>query len=300
LEITPDCASAFVGQTLAAGASLSCDFTLPGYSPAAGSSKPNTATVVVHKTGDPTKKSTVQATAVVNTPLTPPLNLTIDKVNDANGDGTFGEDETGTSGAAVAFKVTITNNSAVAVVIDSISDIWPGATAITPACSTQVVGITLAANGGSVSCDFTVAGYVPPAADGAKVNTVTVTVHEDGKPGNSTSQHDTSTVRGVDVLGEVITHAAPAPLPATGSNTTGLFMAGLALLAMGSFLLLMSNRLSGAPLALRLPRANGSMLFTNNSPVIQRNPGYRAAPSRRAPSTSRTSGRPTRGNNRRR
>src|SRR5205823_134831 len=133
------------------------------------------------------------------------------KTNDADGDGTFGDDETGTAGSAVTFQLTITNNSAVPVVIDSIDDVWPGAAAIAPDCRTKVVGTTLAANGGSVGCVFTVENYVPTNADGAKVNTATVVVHEAGHPSNSTSGTDTSTVRGAEVLGVQITRTLETP-----------------------------------------------------------------------------------------
>ena len=65
--VIPQCVSAFVGQTVAPGASLTCDFTLTGYSPAAGSSLENTATVTVH--GRATDNRAVKRTGPPTLPL---------------------------------------------------------------------------------------------------------------------------------------------------------------------------------------------------------------------------------------
>jgi len=250
LSISPQCAQAFVGQTVAPGQSLTCDFVVPNYSPAAGASLTNEITVNVHDAGNPGKTKTLKSTSTVNTAATPPLNLTVVKTNDANGDGVFTDDETGVENTNVNFRVTITNNSAVPVVIDSVTDVWPGATEFAPACAATIVGTTLAANGGTVSCDFTVANYVPPSTAGAKTNTVTVTGHEPGNPGNTTTQKDDSTVRGEPpaVLGTTVVRA----LPRTGSDTLGLVGIGVLLLALGAGLMMLSSgRIPQAAMALR-------------------------------------------------
>ena len=267
--VIPQCVSAFVGQTVAPGASIPCDFTLQGYSPAAGSSLENTATVTVHDASNPGKKKTVESKSTVRTAATPPLSLTVVKTNDANGDGIFTKDETGVAQANVNFRVSITNSSAVPVVIDSVTDVWPGATEFAPACAASIVGTTLAANGGTVSCDFTVATYVPVSTDGAKVNTVTVTGHQPGDPGNKTTQKDTSTVRGEPpaVLGTTVIRA----LPRTGAaNTVGLVGIAVLLLGLGLGLTLLSGRIPQAAVAFRSSVQATPVMFSRSVLVVER------------------------------
>jgi len=122
------------------------------------------------------------------------LNLSLVKTNDANGDSTFSKSETAkTAGATVPFKAVITNNSTVAVVIDSLTDEWPGQAAFSldSACS-GIVGTTLAA-GASVTCNFSEANYAP-ASGQSKVNTVTTTCHQSGIADNTCKHTDTSIV----------------------------------------------------------------------------------------------------------
>jgi hypothetical protein len=271
LSISPQCAQAFVGQTVAPGQSLTCDFVVPNYSPAAGASLTNEITVNVHDSGDPGKTKTLKSTSTVNTAATPPLNLTVVKTNDGNGDGVFTDDETGVENTNVNFRVTITNNSAVPVVIDSVTDVWPGATEFAPACAANIVGTTLAANGGTVSCDFTVANYVPPSTSGAKINTITVTGHEPGNPGNTTTQKDDSTVRGEPpaVLGTTVVRA----LPRTGSDTLGLVGIGVLLLALGAGLMMLSSgRIPQAAMALRSSVLTAPVMYSR-SVLVERTLG---------------------------
>jgi uncharacterized repeat protein (TIGR01451 family) len=61
------CASAFVGQTVAAGAPLTCTFTEAAYSPADGQSKTNTATVTVGAAGNESNTASGSDTSVVRT-----------------------------------------------------------------------------------------------------------------------------------------------------------------------------------------------------------------------------------------
>jgi len=122
------------------------------------------------------------------------LNLSIVKTNDANGDGTFTKAETAkTAGATVPFKAVITNNSTVAMVIDSLTDAWPGQAAFSldSACP-GIVGSTLAA-GASTTCSFSETNYAP-ASGQSKVNTVSTTGHQVGIPDNTKTVTDTSTV----------------------------------------------------------------------------------------------------------
>lgn len=281
-SINPTCAAAFVGQTVAPGASLTCDFTVPNYSPAAGTSLDNEITVLVHDAGNPGKTKTLTSTSTVNTAATPPLSLTVTKTNDGNGDGIFTKDETGVEGNNVNFRVTITNTSAVPVVIDSVTDVWPGATEFAPACAAQIVGTTLAANGGTVSCDFTVANYVPSSTAGAKTNTVTVKAHDSSNPGNTTTQKDDSTVRGEPpaVLGTTVVRA----LPRTGSDSLGLAGLGILLLALGAGLMMLSSgRIPQAAMALRSSVRPAPFMYSRSGLVIERKLGRtnRRKPQRR-------------------
>ena len=272
LSISPQCAAAFVGQTVAPGDSLTCEFVVSNYSPAAGTSVTNTITVNVHDAGNPGKTKTLTSTSTVNTAATPPLNLTVTKTNDGNGDGVFTKDETGVENANVNFRVTITNNSAVPVVIDSVTDVWPGATEFAPACAAQIVGTTLAANGGTVSCDFTVANYVPSSTAGAKTNTVTVKAHDASNPGNTTTQKDDSTVRGEPpaVLGTTVVRA----LPRTGSDTYALAGLGVLLLALGAGLMMLSSgRIPQAAMALRSSVLTAPVMYSRSVLVERRSLG---------------------------
>ena len=164
-----------IGTVLDPGGSVTCNWIEPDY---AGDpddpAKVNTATVVVCPVTDPDNCGDDDDTSTVTTPPVV-ISLVVDKTNDGNGDGTFTDDETGTAGNPVTFRVTVTNTSSVAVVIDSISDVWPGVVAFQPECEAQFIGVTLAP-GQSLTCQFTIANYVPTTAQGAKVNSATVTV----------------------------------------------------------------------------------------------------------------------------
>ncbi len=278
-----DLCPALLGTVLQPNGTATCTWTESGYAPAPDApAKVNTASVTVTEVDHPGNTATAQDTSSVTTPTLPPppppvLTITVEKTNDADGDGTFTDDEIAPQGSSVAFRALITNTSAVAVVIDSISDIWPGAVGILP-CD-ELIG-TVLQPGQSVVCNFTVAGYVAPVADGPKVNTVTVGVHQDQHPDNVASANDVSTVRSSGVQGEVVTKAPQAPpavssaqaLPTTGAGTAGLLFMGLTLLAVGGFLLLVSSRLPSA-LALRVRRSG--LIYSSGQPTIYRSVAYR-------------------------
>jgi uncharacterized repeat protein (TIGR01451 family) len=179
---------ALVGTTLAAGASVTCDFTLTGYAPAAGQTLVNTVTVVVVEPDVPTNTATDDDTSTVTT--APVLSVVVDKLNDANGDTAFTDTETApTAGQAVPFRAVVTNTSAVPVLVRSLTDVF-GTTTL--AVCADLVGTTLAA-GASVTCSFTVPAY-SPALGGSLVNRVTVVVEEPGTPTNTGTDFDDSTV----------------------------------------------------------------------------------------------------------
>ena len=257
------CAS-LIGTVLQPGASATCEWTEAGYAGAPdAAAKVNTATVVVSQVGHPDNSATADDTSAVTTSPAPPvISITVAKTNDANGDGVFTDDETANAGSTVTFRAVITNTSPVPVVIDSITDIWPGS-AETAECA-ALIGTTVQP-GASVTCEFTVTNYAPNAAAGAKVDTVTVKVHDASDPSNTASAADPSTVRGAapaSVLAEVVTQAPP--LPRTGADIDAMLAIGLALIAAGA-LLMLAQRAAPRPIP---ATARGPVAYNLNPPVI--------------------------------
>ena len=201
-SFSPTCldsaAADVIGQTLAAGASTSCTFTVADYAPPAGEDLIDTVTVIVADVDDDTNTATDMDNSTVSTPEPPPvITLDIVKTNDADVDGTFTDSEVADAeGEAVEFLVDITNTSAVPVVITSLTDLWPGQASFSPTCldsaAADVIGQTLAA-GASTSCTFTVADYAPPAGEDL-IDTVTVIVADVNDDTNTATDMDDSTV----------------------------------------------------------------------------------------------------------
>ncbi|MHB8682485.1 MAG: DUF7507 domain-containing protein [Acidimicrobiales bacterium] len=233
---SPTCATAIVGTTLAPGASATCDFTVPAYAPAAGTSVTNTALVTGCQATLRNNCGAQTATSVVTTIASRgsgSITLVVSKTNDANGSGTYAQTETAQSvGENVPFRVAITNNSQTAVTIVSLSDAWPGAAPFSPTCAAQVIGTTLAP-GASTTCDFTVASY-SPAAGTARTDTVNVVGCQVDLSSNCGTFPANSTVD------------SPPPTAAASSATlafTGppphlqlMLEIGFSLLSLGSFL----------------------------------------------------------------
>jgi hypothetical protein len=241
---SPDCATAVVGTTLQPGDSATCSFTLAGYAPAAGQALTDTAKVTVHDQDNPDNTGSGQDDSTVKTPNNPPLSLTVDKTNNATNNGSFTDTGSTTMGATVTFRVVVTNNSTVPVVIDSLTDEWPGAQPFSPQCAQQVVGTTLQP-GASATCEFALANY-GPAAGSSLTDTAKVIAHQENNPDNKTNGQDDSTVGTPAVLGSEITRtpAAPAPqvLARTGSNhVKPLLELGLLMLLLGGALLLLGR-----------------------------------------------------------
>jgi LPXTG-motif cell wall-anchored protein len=136
----------------------------------------------------------VAGTTSVATPAAPVISVQVVKTNDADGNGTFTDSATAPApGTNVAFRAEITNLSAVPVVIDSITDAYPGVQSF--AVCEGLEDDVLAASredGDSVTCEFSVPGYAP-AAGASVVNVVTATVHEQDTD-NTKSDDDTSSV----------------------------------------------------------------------------------------------------------
>lgn len=214
---SPTCTPAVVGQTIPAGKSITCDFTEPGYAPPAGQSLTDTVDVTVHQSGNPANSTSASASSTVTTPGASTLSVTVLKENNADGTGHWSQTETApTAGQDVPFRATVTNNSATAVVIDSLTDQWPGTAPFSPTCTPTVVGQTVAANGGSIVCKFTEPGYSPPAGQ-SLTDTVDVAVHDAGNPNNSASAHSSSTVttQAVQAISGSILLCDPTGAPTT-------------------------------------------------------------------------------------
>ncbi|HET6810070.1 MAG TPA: hypothetical protein VFH50_03580 [Acidimicrobiales bacterium] len=137
--------------------------------------------------------ATPKITPAPNTSPSP--SISVQKLNNASGGG-YQQNESSTGpGEDVPFRVSVSNTSATALVIDSITDAYAGRT-ITPSCAASFVGRTLepaGQSGDSATCDFTVAGYAP-AAGHSLTDTVNVGGHSSSSPGQTTSGSATSTV----------------------------------------------------------------------------------------------------------
>lgn len=133
----------------------------------------------------------------------PTYSVTIEKTNDADGDGTYTDDETTTPGADVPFQVVITNTGTGDLTVASLDDAWPGLEDALDllgdgvlscddgeATSDLSVGDVIPA-GASLTCTFTVEDYAP-AAGGSLTNTVTLDTDE------TEPVDDTSVVRTPD------------------------------------------------------------------------------------------------------
>jgi hypothetical protein len=233
VPFSPSCASAVVGTTLAAGASVTCDFTLPGYAPTTGSVT-NTALVTACQTTSANNCGQDTDTSTVTTPATQgggSISLVVTKTNAANGSGTYAKTETASGpGASVPFRVVVTNTSNVPVTIESLTDSWSGTAPFSPNCANALVGTTLAV-GGSETCDFTLSGYAP-AAGASKVNTITVVGCS--TTSTCTTGTDTSTVNSPPP-----TAAAGGTLAFTGppAHLQLLLELGFSMVSIGAFVL---------------------------------------------------------------
>lgn len=186
-----------------------------------------------------------------------PITATIDKTNNAAGTGYGKVELAGSPSQDVPFRAVITNTSPVPVVITSLSDSWPGQALFTPSCAQSVVGDVLAANGGSITCDFTITRYSPPAGQWL-VDTVTATLSQldvqsnSTVASNSTTVTNTSTVGTTKVLGEQVSPPTtqglvtqpPTQVLGTQLAFTGIpgwvwtaLEAGLAMMSVGFFVL---------------------------------------------------------------
>src|SRR4051794_4680799 len=137
----------------------------------------------------------------------PALNTGVDKTNDADGNGTYSKSETApAAGAAVPFRVTVSNPTSVPVVVTSLTDTVagvpvPNALPCVVTGGGSIVGTTIPANG-SRTCSFTAAGY-SPAAGNNKTNRVTVTVADLVNPANTQTVFSESAVHTADLKSDL-------------------------------------------------------------------------------------------------
>ena len=169
--------------------------------------------------------------------------ITVQKTNDADDDGTFRNQERGTEGDPVEFKVVIRNVSAVPVVITEITDTFGGQTInICP----ELIGVTINP-GGSETCFFTLDDYVPAPGDLLE-NTVTVRGHSADDDSQTVEASDDSAVNSIEVLGGITDTGTDTStdegttLAFTGAELLVLALMALALIVAGTPLLLITRR----------------------------------------------------------
>lgn len=140
------------------------------------------------------------------TELLPPLSVSVEKTNDANGDGVFTDRETLVVppdhpglGGDVSFRARITNTSTVDVTLESLIDSFESPDGpIDLAVCEDLIGAILGA-GESVECHFTIEDY-RPARGASQTNTVTATVADVGRPDSTAMDADESVVDFVKIL----------------------------------------------------------------------------------------------------
>ena len=169
--------------------------------------------------------------------------ITVEKTNDADGDGTFRNQERGIEGDSVTFKVVIRNVSTVPVVIDEITDTFGGQTInICP----ELIGITINP-GGSRTCFFTLDNYVPAPGELLE-NTVTVRGHSADDETQTVEASDDSAVNSIEVLGGGTGRGTDegTTLAFTGAELLMLALMALSLIAVGMPLVVLTRRRGGS------------------------------------------------------
>jgi hypothetical protein len=172
----------------------------------------------------------------------PSLAISVDALNDADGDGVFSDAENAPAPSAdVNFKALITNIGSTNFEIAGVSHSYSGATGPTQSevCG-ELVGIMLAA-GESLACSFPVPDYSPARGE-SLVNTVMAAGFEVGKGARrGASDSDTTSVETVVTGDEVLAVAIKRNLAFTGTEAARLVALGLLLLAVGGGLISMAR-----------------------------------------------------------
>ena len=175
--------------------------------------------------------------------IEPGIAIKIVKTNDANGDGTFTDNEEARrAGLDVPFKLVIINTGTPDLRITDLTDAFSQTTLDLlndkcPGLSGKVLS-----SGESVTCTFTVNNYSPAATSGGLVNTAEVC--GENMTGDKTDcDNDTSKVRSAEVLGKTITPTPPGGTAFTGSDdAVGFGSVALFLLMLGSGLTYLGYR----------------------------------------------------------
>jgi len=124
--------------------------------------------------------------------------ISVEKLNDADGNGVFTDDETtDMPGDAVTYLVTVTNDGENTVTIDSFSD--DVYTSLNDGDFNQTLTGVALAPGESISVTFN--GSSPASEDAAKVNTFNVSAVDDD--GDVASAEDDTTVRSPNIIPEI-------------------------------------------------------------------------------------------------
>jgi uncharacterized repeat protein (TIGR01451 family)/fimbrial isopeptide formation D2 family protein len=205
--------------TVAAGASKTVTITVTA-TDAACPEVTNTATVEGSNDGNSGNNTSQPVTDIVNC-REPGITVKITKTNDGNGDGRYTDsEEAKRSGSDVPFRLVITNTGEETVLIDDLTDTFPGDVVdlLAQYCS-SLDGKSLAP-GESAKCLFTLNNYSPDSEAGYKTNTAEVCVEMDGDSTKTDCDNDTSKVRSAEVLGRTIT-PPPTQTPPSGTAFTG-------------------------------------------------------------------------------
>ena len=210
----------------------------------------------------------------------PSLAITVNALNDADGDGIFSDSETASvAGADISFKAIITNMASTAFEIAGVSQSFTSRSGrVQIDVCADLDGLTVGF-GESLACSFSVEGYSPPLGKSV-VNTVTASAIEvtgSGRRGTSDSDNTTvSTLLGDQVLAVAIERADP--LAFTGTEAGRLLALAFMLLAVGAALLHASRTRAALP----------------RRPVIWVGPRFRVAPPDTASREPRPTARPAR------
>lgn len=168
----------------------------------------------------------------------PSFAILVDAMNDADGDGEFGDVEIAPApNTDVRFRALISNIGSTSFEIAGVNHAYAAPEGkVQVAVCPKLVGLVLLA-GDSVPCTFSLAEYAPSRGESV-VNTVTAAAFEIGSSKRGASDSDTSTVDTLlsDEVLAVAVSREPGVLAFTGMDAAGLIVLALTLLASGAAL----------------------------------------------------------------
>jgi fimbrial isopeptide formation D2 family protein/uncharacterized repeat protein (TIGR01451 family) len=230
--------------TVTAGASKTVTITVTA-TDAACPEVTNTATVEGANDSVGSNNTSSPVTDIVNC-AEPNIAIKVTKENDGNTDGRYSDaEEAKRSGLDVPFRLVITNTGNETVLIDELTDTFPGDVVdlLNNHCA-NLDGRSLAP-GKSVKCLFSLKNYSPDSDAGFKANTAAVCVRMDGDSTKTACDDNDSKVRSSEVLGRTVTpppthtppptQTPPSGIAFTGSDgTIGFGLLAMALLLVGT------------------------------------------------------------------